>query len=216
MRFVNSALILSVVLLGCGSPPQLPNTGDPNVLSAVAATVRVACLNVQGKEVGSGTGVVINGGQILTARHMWEPDYGIVNYRITDITGAECIAEAKKLGKSDWMLLEPKLKLGKAIKVYPGRRFKLFENVFVVGYPVGLAHQTYTEGKIQPFEGKLARISAPIAPGNSGGGAWLPSPSGQPALAGLVVAMFTSRGQMLTHMGIIVPLDVIEEEGGLK
>ncbi len=73
-----------------------------------------------------------------------------------------------------------------------------------------------TKGKILPFAGTLVRISAPIAPGNSGGGAWLPSPTGKPALTGLTAAIFLGNGTPYAHMAVLVPIETVEAEGGLE
>ena len=211
-------LLLSVVMLvglGCSIAPDLPDVSDPNVLTAVLATVRVACLDGEGHEVGSGSGVLINDGVVLTCRHLNNLRAGVVGFRIMDVTGATTLAKVGKSGGHDWMTLIPEKKLGKPVLVPHGRKRRDFEDCFALGYPIGLNQMTLTKGQIQPFEGKLARISAPIAPGNSGGGAWLPSPTGKPALTGLTAAIFLGNGYPYAHLAVLVPIETIYEEGGL-
>ena len=211
-------LLLSVVVLvgiGCSSTPQLPDVSDPNVLTAVLATVRVACLDGEGNEVGSGSGVLINDGLVLTCRHLNNLRAGVVGFRVMDVTGATSLAKFVKSGANDWMTIAPEKKLGKPVLVPHGRKRRDFEDCFALGYPIGLNQMTLTKGQIQPFEGKLARISAPIAPGNSGGGAWLPSPTGKPALTGLTAAIFLGNGYPYAHLAVLVPIETIDEEGGL-
>jgi hypothetical protein len=216
MRQLFLAAVAGIFLIGCSTSPPLPDTTDPNVLTAIMATVRVSCLDFQGREIASGTGVVVNDGRILTARHLWAPDYGIVGFDVSDVTGKKVKARLLTYGRNDWAVLIPEKPIGKPVSANPYADRRDFEEVFSVGYAVGLKHMTYTQGRIQPFEGKLARISAPVAPGNSGGGAWLPSPDGKPTLTGLVVAMFMANGVPYAHMGIIVPISLVHEEGGLN
>ena len=211
-----AGLAFAVLLVGCGNAPKLPDVSDPNVLTAVAATVRVSCIGYDGIEIGSGSGVVINDGQILTCHHLNALRMGVTGFRVTDVTGQQTLAKFVKAGANDWMILEPLRRVGKPVRVPHGRLRRDFEEVFALGYPIGLNQMTLTKGQVQPFEGKLARISAPIAPGNSGGGAWLPSPQGKPALTGLTAAIFLGNGHPVHHMALLVPIETIEAEGGLE
>jgi len=182
----------------------------------MAGSVRVLALNDMGMAVSAGSGVVISATRVVTARHMISED--VVRFKVRSISGHEVLAKAVVSGTegmADWATLECEDSIGIPVEMAPrGLVPEPLSPIVAIGYAVGLLDPTVTFGHVQPHGGGLYRISAPIAPGNSGGGTFLLY-RGRPVLIGLTVGVYTSRGSLLTHMALVVPLDMIRDGGGL-
>lgn len=164
MKTAVSAIVLGVVLLlgAC-----VMSTKEPVDLKAGA---RAASYLVD-TPLGNGSATLVLPGLLLTAAHVVE-DMGPVT---VSQDGVDFI-EAEIL----FLNAEADIAILKAALVCPcapiaSREVIVGEPVVVVGYPLGLKVQVLTHGVVQgpePGEGYVV-ITAPIAPGNSGGGAFI-------------------------------------------
>ena len=84
------------------------------------------------------------------------------------------------------------------------------DQIIVVGYPLGL-EKFVTEGRIQGYyQDNRYFVSAPIVPGNSGGGVFK-KVNGEYVLVGVAVAVFGYGFSIMPHLGLAVDLETIKE-----
>lgn len=171
---------LVFVLLGAAASPQDP-ARDPAIdtvalVRAVAPSVATLhLLGADGRKLGLGSGFVVEGGRIATARHgLITAAEAVVEFadgRMLRVAGV-CAADAE----NDVALLALELPDGAA----PPPALTLAAEdppagtrVLAFGSPLGLG-ETVSDGLIsavghQPGIGRVLTISAPISPGSSGG-----------------------------------------------
>ena len=138
-----------------------------------------------------------------------------------EIEGEELVTEARMVAHDEdndlaLLRIEEERDLGGGAKIAPMarmNRIESFQPIYTVGCPLGTAAQA-TRGEItrtawesggQP----LWMISSPAFFGNSGGGVFLEESR---ELIGIFAKIYTHgsfRPQVITHMGLAVPLDVI-------
>ncbi len=215
VRDARVAALLPLLLLGCGTTQRVEQRPQAIDLStAIASVVRVVALDIDGHRMWSGSGVMVSKTRILTARHVTSDV--VATYAIRSISGAEVLARfVSAAATADWAVLEADESIGIPADIMPeGDSVEVLSSVMAVGYAAGLQDPTITFGHLQPFEGGLYRISAPIAPGNSGGGAFSLC-RGRAVLIGLTVAVFAPGGNFVAHMGVVVPIGLIRDGGGL-
>ena len=84
------------------------------------------------------------------------------------------------------------------------RDAKIFEEVVVIGFPIGLG-PIYTSGEISGHDKGLYFLNADVYYGNSGG----PVFNEEGDLTGIVIGVIGDKGRPLFYMGVYVPISVI-------
>lgn len=168
---------------------------DPAITyrSTLASVIRIDTDN------SLGSGVVINTHCILTAKHVADDP---LPQTFTTQDGKEHKIIRKVSAEYSDMAVECTDDTLTAPPVHIRRTMpEMYTNVFVIGYPLGIPN-TLTTGV---YEGD-DRISAPIAFGNSGGGAF--DPAGN--LIGVVVAMAVKQVEgyvfAFPHLSVITTI----------
>ena len=157
-------------------------------------------------DIGTCSSVVINYKLMLTAAHCVEA----VGQEI--VVKDLMVGKVFKIDKSvDLALVLLPVEL-KSISV-ASERPQIDSDIVVVGYPLGVA-QWATVGHVQGFieaEGRML-ISAPIAPGNSGGGVFMQYSDGSWVLVGVVSQVYGLMfNNILPHMGRVIDIDTINK-----
>jgi S1-C subfamily serine protease len=194
--------LLALLLAGCTTFKI-----DP-VQTVKAAEFKITCGE------GSGSGILLEGGKILTASH-------VVG------SGTSCTASTEgrvsyplKVGKNspevDLATLEfigekPPVKGIPLAKQNPPQ----YTFVYIMGHPLGFDTQVLTSGAYQGDLDKLevpgiALVTAPITFGNSGGPV-IAIENGHPVLIGIVDAIPASQNSPTYHLGLVVNLETIKE-----
>lgn len=170
---------------------------------------------------GMGTGVVVAPNFVLTARHVVD--------RVNNMTFAGFSMKTRLKAFVVKLSPENESEVDLALLYVPGVQcpcVPLLEKdadvdtqLFHVGYPlhhitgVQFLNHGYVQGYSGSRNGNIMVSNVPIAPGSSGGGMYVKTPSGY-KLAGIAVAvanMNTNPPQAVTWMSIIMPISVVKE-----
>jgi hypothetical protein len=164
--------LVGVVLLGCaGSVPAL----TPQEVYQHAANSTVVIRT----ESGLGSGVLVSPYLVATNCHVTKSDESVKVFFMHQTTGLQVTATGTVVGRN-----EPHDVCAVGIEqAFPGSRpvggirswasVKVGDPVYTLGAPIGLAY-SFSDGivsqKRESNGGKLVQFTAPISPGNSGGG----------------------------------------------
>ena len=218
------ALILSGALPAHG---ESPDTQAANVIEkAMQATVGILSetpverdSGYQGRFSIRGTGVHLQGGFILTARHAVERDEGstrVLPQQVFILTPDLAEIQARLVGGSAFLDIVL-YRVGEAHQdqLPPGTRFSTLEaragdHVFTVGYPLGWG-PTVAYGRVgnpntflPTADTRLLQVDLSACSGNSGGGLF----NDQGELVGVMHAIIKSEGQgeqRCSRMAFAVP-----------
>ena len=140
-----------------------------------------------------------------------------------EVNGEELRLEAKMVCEDiptdlALMIIETEIELGPIARLAPFERdqeVESFSPIYTVGCPLGTAAQA-TRGEVTRTDWEVGgqelwMISSPAYFGNSGGGVFLEETH---ELVGIFAKIYTHgsfRPQVVTHMGLAVPLSVIHE-----
>lgn len=210
-----SAFVGTGLLMSCCHKTEIvfeeKNTTPWSYSELVESSVSIAILGPDGAPRVGGSGTILPGGRVLTARHVIDglaastqklvvlSDYG------QDVSPAVVLMMGPSEDPAeDWAVLVMEKPFGVAANL-PERGDLLrprYSRVWAVGYPLWASCAIITEGRFQGKEFGLLRITAPIIYGNSGGGVFA-SASGKPVLIGISVRLHLAGGPV-THMGLAV------------
>lgn len=158
---------------------------------------------------GSGSGIVIAPGVVLTAGHVAvHPGLAIDGQPVggLPVGNTKAVDQDHDLG----LLVYPANIAGCPCAALADHEAEVDERVIVVGYPYGISSPIVTEGRSQGVislpDGEVRLIvTAPVAPGNSGGGVYV-FRDGAWQLVGVLVAS-TPQGAV----SIVIPLSEIKK-----
>ena len=158
-----------------------------------------------------GSGVIIAPGWVLTAAHVVDAArYRNLDTKLKTHEGTEFPYEIESVSQeSDVALLHVRGLTGVAIQRGAVQSVNTGDEVYALGYPLGLEAITVTKGVVsapeQTVEGvKYLQTDASINPGNSGG----PLVDAQGRLIGINVMKAALPG--VDNMGFAVPLDQVQ------
>jgi S1-C subfamily serine protease len=175
-----------------------------NVFAEVAQSVaRVNVMDATDKSIGSGSGVVIEPGIVLTSCHVAK-----AGTKVTVKFGELVLRAAIKLADEEFDLCRlavaglraPPVKIGSVASLRTGQK------VYAIGAPAGL-ELTISEGIVSSLrrvdEGTVIQTTAPISPGSSGGGLF--------DLAGNLVGIMTFQHRFGQNLNFALPADWIAQ-----
>jgi len=151
----------------------------------------------------------VTGCYILTAAHVVD-NQSVVNvelYNSTVITGTVVITDTVK----DLALIKPQINTDYVDGIYTAKlapkdyTYYLFTPVYAVGCSLGLPARP-SSGILSALGVSAVEISAPILPGNSGGGVFTTNTH---ELIGIAVWVRVYQGQLVTTMAGVVPINQI-------
>jgi S1-C subfamily serine protease len=180
-------------------------------LDLADSSVSVAVLRSDGTPVVGGSGTIVPGGRVLTARHVVEQAAGMKLVVLDDYEVQRSNAVVLTMGPADdpaedWAILVMETPFGRAAvlpNIGDAMRSR-YSRVWAVGYPLWSKACIITEGRFQGKEFGLLRITAPIIYGNSGGGLFA-SAAGKPVLIGIPVRLHLAGGP-ISHMALCVDI----------
>lgn len=193
-------LLLAVVLalsLGAHAAPSATEV----FAKASPSIVVIIALDDQKRPIGSGSGVVVERGKVVTNWHVVERASSVsVRRKETNYTAS--ILQDRR--DRDLALLSVQGLDAPPVSVSPVRTLAVGQTVYAVGAPAGL-ELTLTHGLVSALrevdDGKLIQTSAPISPGSSGGGLF----NEQGQLVGVTTLKRT--GAAMEGLGFAVPAD---------
>ncbi|HEX6136302.1 MAG TPA: trypsin-like peptidase domain-containing protein [Casimicrobiaceae bacterium] len=190
------------------APPAPPATPASRVRSAedvfadVAPSVaRVNVMDVSGRMLGTGSGVVIDNGTLLTSCHV-----ALLGAQLAVKIGDAVLPATVQLPDEAFDLCRlnvpgmraPALTIGSVNSLRTGQR------VYAIGAPAGL-ELTISEGIVSALrkvdEGTVIQTTAPISPGSSGGGLF--------DLSGQLVGIMTFQHRYGQNLNFALPADWI-------
>ena len=121
---------------------------------------------------GSGSAVVIAEGRMVSAAHLFEPGLNPDGWRVATDHGKANVEIEFIDYDTDVAILKANVHCpcAELSRGQPG----LYEEVFFAGYPLGIPHPVVTTGRYQGRDDIWHSLAtAQIAPGNSGGGAFM-------------------------------------------
>ncbi len=140
-----------------------------------------------------------------------------------EIDGVELVIEARMVAHDEandlaLLRIDDERDLGPGARIAPLARMdrvEPFQPIYTVGCPLGTAAQA-TRGEITRTSWELGgqplwMISSPAYFGNSGGGVFLEESRELIGIFAKIYTHGTFRPQVITHMGLAVPLDVIHQ-----
>jgi S1-C subfamily serine protease len=154
-------LALPALALGAGASEVFEKVKD--------AVVVVKAIDLDGQEVGQGSGVVLPSGQVATNNHVTEQ--GVRFQVVAKGQAVSAVVVAKKANRDLALLLAPGLDARPAQLGRAGG-LKVGQKVFAVGAPYGL-ELSLSEGIVSQLRGgkpPIIQTTAAISPGSSGGG----------------------------------------------
>jgi S1-C subfamily serine protease len=207
MDFRIRCIVLLLALAGACASAQALSPAE--VFRRVAPSVWVVRpLDVSDKPFGSGSGVVIAPGRMVTNCHVLARARGIQVRRGNVSYGAKLEhADVER----DLCTLTIEEFNAPAVEIRPLADVIVGERVYTVGNPAGLS-QTLAEGLIsglRPEDAKLPPIqtSAPISPGSSGGGLF----DEQGRLIGITTLIVNNRERLAQNLNFAMPAEWIAE-----
>lgn len=172
--------------------------------SAAPSIARVLAMDISGRPVSQGSGVVIGPGVVVTNCHVTKGSHDITvkvgreEYRATALASDE---EHDLCRFTVTGLAAPAVSLATVSQLKTGQR------VFAIGAPQGL-ELTISEGIVSSLrpvaDGTVIQTSAPISPGSSGGGLFDTS--------GKLVGIVTFQHRYGQNLNFALPADWIERD----
>jgi cytochrome c-type biogenesis protein CcmH/NrfG len=204
MKYVNSFLKITVVVFFLAILPAQVSALDPSqvFVKVKDSIVVVKTLDVQGKVITQGSGVILPSGKIVTNCHVVD---GGSSYQVghgDQFVTANLYAEDKN---KDICLLDAKGISGSPAQLGKAASLTVGDPVYVVGAPMGL-ELSLSDGIVSQLRGgppPFIQITAPISPGSSGGGLF--NVEGQ--LVGLIT-LYIEGGQSLNFA---MPVEWVNE-----
>ena len=208
-----SAMLAFVTLACCRTTNVIieeRNTVPWSFADIIESSVSVSIQTASGDVVSGGSGTLIPGGRVLTARHVVD---GLGSKKIVVFSDFEfdrspavvLMTSSSEDAAEDWAILVLEKPFGTPANL-PEMGDLLrprYSRVWAVGYPLWSKCGIITEGRFQGKEYGLLRITAPIIYGNSGGGLFA-SARGKPVLIGMPVRIHLVGAAPVSHMAFCV------------
>lgn len=163
--------------------------------------------------MGNGSAFAISNTLLVTNHHVASAGeiLRIVTYEGEVFSQVEVI---KTDEENDVAILESALRLPNYLPIHKGVQPSYLTKVFISGYPLG-DRLMITQGTYQQESGtmpKYIRVSAPSAPGNSGGPALIFSKRTQRfEVIGIMTAHAGSANLRLTSFSLLIPISKVKE-----
>lgn len=174
---IKVAFGIFIAVLGLTSFTYFNKNFEPDYAAMMDNVVKIEAINEEGKEVGHGSGVILENGDIISASHVFAGADPKIKFRIKtnngDFSGLTIV---KDVPEKDLIVVRPTVTLGKkGAKLYC-EPVKLGTRVISMGSPTFLEF-IMTWGRVsgervtpEALEGKpIMIIDAPLGPGMSGG-----------------------------------------------
>lgn len=197
---INTALLfaigitLSITAYAAPSAKEVFSKASPSI-------VVIAVFDENKRQIGSGSGVVIERGKVVTNWHVIERASTVTVKRKDVNYTAQVLSDRRD---RDLALLSVQGLESPPVGVSSIRTVEVGQPVYAVGAPAGL-ELTLTNGLVSALrevdDGKLIQTSAPISPGSSGGGLF----NEQGQLIGITT--LKGSGKAMEGLGFAVPAD---------